>query len=427
MNPNIISIVPTFILDNITGPVVNVKDTTDYVGNGITNSQVKGNVVAKYGSTIFHGDPNNLNWTAPDITRSTSDNISFFLPLDSLMKVINAAYVFLYYVKVAADKLLNPNGFDYWLIDPPPVASPFTSIQIDTGAESQLAIDKIIADLVDTNITNINIHFYAGASLLGSTTLTSCTSGGLLAFPSITIGGFAGISLIKLTGDTVNYKEFDYSFCNKTPKAVLDVTSDCLRSQLTAKDVTNYPANLSEPATRLLTVNYPRYSNSTPVSAPVSTTGAAITIGPDIFTGNYYITLSTLIKYTQDDGLKVRDTITGYVNQNISCSTSICGLASCISSLRTKWQEAVNSGSAQSAILFQQNFRVLLYMNDYNISITCRNTENATRIANELATFLRQEAGCNCGCGEDQTQQGEPKIIYATVTSSLTSNLLSWN
>jgi len=417
MDPNLIAINTTFLLDNTTGPISNVQDTTNYAGIGISNSQVKGNVVAKYGATIFHGNPTSPDWTNPDINRATSDNISFFLPLDSLQKVINAAYAFIYTILITAENLFAN-------------AVSGAATQIATTIPATLTTDQaafLNSLLADTSKTNVTVHFYVGGSLKASSLLASHNTTTHILFASVDLGtSYATIDNVIVTADSIYQKEFDYNFCNKTPQAELSVQGDFLRSQLTVRDITNYPANLTS-STRVLKIAYPNYSNGTPTAAPVSTSASAITIGPDIFSGSYHASLTTQIKYTQTDALNVQDTVSGYEDYQMNYNGSLCSLSSCISSLRSTYISATNAGSANAGELFRQNIYVLLAVNDYNIAISCGNSGKAISIVNDLATYLKQNVGCDCGCDDNLTIQGEPRIIYAAISSNLTSNLLTWN
>lgn len=411
MDPNLITISSTFILDNPSGPIDNVQDTTNYVGIGINNSQVKGNVVGKYGATIFHGNPTSPNWTTPDINRATSNNVSFALPVDSLGKVINTAYVFLYIIQILQENLLGLTS------DAAHGATAQTQIDVNVSAGNIATINAI---LVDPTKANVNIAFYASSTLEATSQLVSVTDLGggraRLFFASCSIPSFGSINNIKILADGIYQKEFDYTFCNITPKAELSVQGDFLRSQLNVRDVTNYPANLTS-STRVLKINYPNYTNGTPTSAPVSTSQPTLTIGPNIYTGNYHTTLTTQILYTQTDSLIVQDTIIGFDDYPMNYNNTLCGLASCISSLRTQYRKAEFCGSANEGELFKQNFQVLLFVNDYSISVLCGNSAKAMEILQEISTYLRQNCGCNCGCEDDLTQQGEPRIIYAVIPS----------
>lgn len=419
MDASDIVIETQYLLDNTTGPVAKVTDDTDYAGLGIDASQVKGNVVAKYGSTIFHGDPDDPSWTAPDITRSLSDNVSFFLPLDTLEKVINAAYVFIYIIQVLAE--------DLFVLTPPNIGA--AGAQTTTEIDATISVPNaaiINAWLTDPNKANLKVEFYVTGSLQATSDLVSVTTASVI-FDSVYLGAdWDIIDEVRIIGDSIYEKEFTYDFENATPEAVLAPEGSCLYSNLTVRDETNYPANLTS-STRVLQIQYPRYLNGSPVADAEQTSIAALTIGPNIWTGNYTLSVNTQITYTQEDGLIVRDTVTGRVEYNMDCSNSLCSLAACISSLRSKWREASLNGSRNATNLKDQNDYVTYLVRDYNIAISCGNAANATAIANELGTYLRQECGCDCGCGDQTTQQGEPRIIYATLTSTVTSNLLSWN
>lgn len=416
MDLSVLTISPLYSLANTSGPITTIQDTTDYGSQGITNSQVKGNFTAKRGSLMFH---DNDSYVTPDIDRGTTDEVSFFLPVvDPLIarpRVINGGYVYTYTIKVTDENLALSTVTA-------PGASPFTTLQMTSG--SLAAVVAIVQNALSVG-TNVQVEVFAGVTSLGLRALSSCSNGGLLTFASMTSGSFASVTTVKVYATMVYDKDFTYSFCDVTPVGCLEAPWECLRSQMTVKDVTVYPANLSQAITRTITLQFPRYSNGTPVDTTLITSAAILTIGPDIWTGAYTINLSSILNWTQNDGLLITDTWTAAKPTIVVCTNSMCNLRGCINSVRVKYQEAARQGSQYAAELKEQNERVTYYWRDYTLALSCSDATGAQAILNELGDYLRTQCGCDCGCSDPGS--GEPMLIPATITSSVTTNLLMWS
>lgn len=421
MSPSSLSIETTFLLDYITGPSAKVRDILNYGSLGISNSQVAGNVLAKRGATIIHTNP---SFATPDINRGVTDNVIFPMQVDEQGKIINGAYVFTYTIRVTDEVLYKPTVGGGYVGVTAPGATPFVAITPTSLPPNWIA--DVLAIIATYSSKNVAFYNSSNVELARSPLLSVDETTGELTFNSVALASFATIAKIRIIGTNDYSKEFSYSFCNKSPQACMDSDPDCLRSQLTVSDKTPYPMNLNPSLTRVFTLQYPRYSNGTPVDTPVTTSDPTITIGPDIFSGNYTAAFETLMVYTQDDGLVVQDTITGYKEIPMNCKNTLCGLAPCINSLFDKQRKAEHEGSMNASALRLQVENVNAYLSQYNINLACRDTKKANKVMEQLSEYLEQECGCDCGCSDSSTT-GEPQIIYATVTSSLTSNLITWN
>ena len=304
-----------FLLDtpSVSNPSLQIKDETDYVGQGLPLAQIKGVLTVRYGSIVIYS---NAVYASPDVNPS----VSLFsaqldvLPLDSNGKVINATYEFVY------------------------------SIQVNLA--------------------------------------------------------------------TIYTKTFSYAYCDSGMKGAVCATSSCFTSQLTAKDQSVYVQEGIQSSVRSLKVQYPRTSSGTPVAAPVTTTNESLTIGPDIWTGNYTISLSTIIVYLKN-GLSIQETIIAYIDHPVKCYTNMCSILACVSSLNAKYFESQQNGSSRSAELQIQCFTVSLLLGQYNLALLCKDVDKLTKISTELANYLELKTGCSCGCDDcgDGQNSGEPTII----------------
>ncbi len=403
MDSSIISIKATFELDNSAGPSVRIEDITDYASVGINPLDIKGNIRASYGSTVFH---NGISWSTPDIDPNTSYSKTFLLPVDTNGKVINASYVFLYTVQVTGDVVYSI-GTNFT----PPGGATFSSIQL--ASVTTPVVNAINALLTNPDYSAVKVRFLdSGGATLGNTTnMLGCSVGGLITFASITLASFASIDTIVFTATSLNENSFSYSFCNKPIEPNLCVTSSCYLAQVYVKDESVYPAYLTSSA-RTMIIQFPRKADGTPVDTAITTSAATYTVGPIIWSGNYTISLSTAYTYTQDDGLFVEDTLIAFSEHNVRCDNGLCELSGCISMLRWKYVEALKAGSKDAFELREQNFQVGLLCNEYIIASTCKNFDKAQASLKELSALLEQ-SGCNCGCNTQD--QGEPTIINPSI------------
>ena len=261
-----------------------------------------------------------------------------------------------------------------------------------------------------------NVGSTSGYPILSATSTT-------LTFASITISG-AGTGLLTARVESTSNSETieNYNFCDTTPISDLCVTSDCFYATLTAQDTTPYLANQTV-VSRALTINFPRLANGNVVESPVTTSEASQTIGPNLYTGGYLVTLSTDITWTQTDGLIVTNTVAARSDYTVNCEGSICSAFNCIKAYAVKYQQAVALGSRDLAQFTAQNFQILLYCNLYNIAVECQNTAEARAVLVALGEYMSTNgvtvAGCDCGCGQNSTNSAEPTVIYPLYNSAV--------
>jgi hypothetical protein len=409
MDNNALQIESTFLLAYLTGgnpdPSFRIKDFTNYVAQGITNAQVSGIITGKNGASIFY---QNTNYASPDINRGVSDlSTPQSLPLDSNNKVLQASYEFIYSVKITNEILFASQAGA-------PGSANFTTVSITSIGASTIALINGI--LANPQNTNVRLRFKNGSgTILGDRTVTSLSATtNNLNFSSVNLPSFADIDEVEVISDTFYSKSFTYSYCDKKVSPELCVSSSCLLSQITAVNQTEYPSFFT--VARELKIQYPRKSDGTPVSAPITTNTASLTLGPNIYTGNYTVSSIDTIAYTQDDGLVINDIIKAYVEHNVTCKYSLCALSACISSVYERYKSALLTGSANTANLFAQNMRILLLCNLYNIAVSCKDEVRAVKWVTELSNYLDNDCGCDCGCGSEQ-DQSEPTIIYPGIST----------
>lgn len=401
---------------NLSAKTATVEDLFDYTT--IIYQSVYGNITAKLGNTIVH---TNTNFdSSADIVIGTNTSFTFDLLTDASGNVIPGSYSFEYNVKVNDETIVSPSQ-----TVTAPGASPFTTIVLNP-------VDQDIIDTIQDQLDLdgvCTIGFYDNSNvLLGSSTVTTVSGNATINFSSVAIAAFATITQIGITAVTTYTKTFVYAYTTcpaVTPN--LCVSSDCYYSQLTAIDSTVYPAYLTS-ILRELKIQYPRLANGTNVLPTQETNNSSLTIGPNIWTGNYTVSLITVLNWSQTDGLYLTQTISDYVDQPVQCTNGLCDLSTCINSFRSLYMEALATGSRDIQKLALQNQVILLYCNQIRIAIDCKKTSQVTELTTALAAYMNTTnpaiGGCSCGC-TDTNQNGytEPTEIFPLFGPGYTLNL----
>jgi hypothetical protein len=391
---------PTFItkFDLATKKLI-VIDTFDYYAAGIDTAF--GNATIKIGNQILH--TNTYFNSSADIVYGVNSSFEIDLPLNSDGTVRETGYEVTYDIRFTSNTTADV------------AADTFTVVTIPTNAALATLINQSIAAGVGMKAT-FNLGSTSGYPILSATSTT-------ITFASITISG-AGTGLNSAIVSSTSNSEttHSYNFCDTTPISDLCVESDCFYATLTASDTTPYLATQTI-LDRVLTINYPRLANGEPVEVAVVTNEASQTVGPAIYTGGYLVTLSTLISWTQSDGLLVFNTVAARSDYTLSCDGSICNAFNCIKAYAVKYQQAVALGSRDLAQFTQQNFQILIYCNLYNIAVECKNTSEARAILVALGEYMSASgvtvAGCDCGCGQSSTNSTEPTVVYPLYNSAV--------
>lgn len=395
MNPTFST---TFNLNTLKAILV---DTFDY--SGIIATARYGNFRGKIGNNIFYVN-NNFNGSADIVPPAVNKQID--LPTQN-GKPLSGSYEFRYQVQLVNEVLAYSNvGSGYMLVSAPP-SSTFSTITLTSApADLQAVINALLA----TGL-NVQVGFYNNANgLLDQSNIVSATSN-TITFNQISEPDYANIAKIRIIGTNIYETTENYNFAGCPNVDVsLCVTTDCYRSQMTAVDTTQYPANLTT-LTRSLQIQYPLLSTGTPVETTASTNQSSLTIGPNIWTGGYTVTLEAQMTYIQSDSLTVIETVTKYSNPNVQCNANLCKALECIESFRIKYMAAQKSGARNLAELAQQNINILLFCNSYQIAVQCQNTKLASQLLSDLIEYMG-EGDCTCGCNDTKSDTEEPKEIY---------------
>lgn len=388
---------------NLNTNKIRLTDTLSY--SNLIFDAGYGNLRASIGSLVFE---NNTQFDSnADIVIGSNTFKDFDLPLSG-GEVLTGSYSMKYSVLLQNLVLLNSQVNSGYLNCNAPGSSTFSQITL---------VPSISIDLLATlnglraSLTDVRIGFYDNSdNLLGSSQLVSATTGAF-AFESITLAGFAGITKVRVLGSNI-YETSKGYFFNGCPKINigLNVTADCYRSILTARDTSTYelvPTSL----VRTLTIQYPRLSTGNTVQPTVISNLSSQTIGPNIWTGAYTISLSLEVSYIQSDGLVVQKTLTSYQELVVSCDANLCKALGCIDSFRVKYLEAVKTGSRDLLQLRENLLVINTYVMEFNIAVQCQKTELADRLLSELIDYMG-DSDCHCGCNDTKQGGNEPTEIF---------------
>lgn len=449
MNTSILNLVAQFNLQN-TPKDVYFDDNTDYVGNGIANTQVLGLIKAYTPSQVFH---NNTDWANPDIkfisqfplvsydvankylyitgnyvTEFTSgqtytyiDNINYFVTNPFSFAVVTAVYdaatnrtkittlgaipnnlsIVAGVLKVQGFRAvitlpLDVNGnvvktlysFEYTVR----ILNESFSLPIlrkMTGNAGIVVSGNLVGKvLTGDSILIAGVNFIAGiVSYNGSTNETSIT---------------ASVGALSVVGQNlVYYKTTDYTYtktynyCFTEPTIHLDMSANCDTSTLTSKDVTDYGSYLTT-ITRVHTVKYPD-TMLTPIPDVVSSL-KEVTVSP-IYTRVWSTVLVSTLKYTYPDGLVINCVVRGADDIFVDCVNCLCTMYNCIKALELAYIDAVGN-NANPAMAKKLKLDWDYVMSEWMllmIAKQCGNTGEVTlHCTNITNTISNNQVTCGC-------------------------------
>lgn len=397
----------------VSGLQVRLTDTYNYAA--LIKDAVYANITAKVGNSIFHQNTD-FNASA-DIVIGTNSAVNIDLPVSD-GNILNGTYTITEAVKIINEVLYASSVNSGYMAVSAPVGNNFTTTTPSVPPDFFTADINV---LLDSGLADTRVGFYNSSNvLLGSTTLNSC-SADILHFAATNIAAFATIAKIRIIG-TNTYTTthiYTYSGCPVvTPK--LQALTDCYRSQLSITDCTVYPVGTT--LTRTITAQYPTLPDGSHVLPTETTSDASLTLGPNIWTGGYNISLTSQVDSKQTDNLYISITVTAAIYPNVQCSSGLCALSVCIAKFRNKYLAAVALGSKQTQALFSDNFTIGLYLDAINIAVQCEDSAAATSLITALTTFMGEGTssdGCDCGCS-DATTNGQPTEVFPLFTTPST-------
>ena len=387
----VLSFTPTFELNNSPNDIL-LKDTTDWIGQGLTLSQVS--IIFQLSSPvgIFHaGD---TTYVTPDIVRASADTFVNNLPLDVKGKVITGTYNLKMSAKITAQSFT------------------FNVVSVDQANKLFGVTGNALADILNATggtitVTGTNAGTYtivpANCSYDSVNNITYIAVSTAISSP--TVDGTVTYTVDKYYSITNTT-----NFCFVEPEIKFDITSDCSTGVMSAVDTTDYTATICGnspqevvPASisRIMTLVYPTDPlTGLPVASNIVAGGDTINVtAPNLWTGDYQITIETLLTYILNDGSVVVVNLTGYSHHTIECDNSLCCALQCIENLYHAWINSLKSGIQQG-----KSFTELIkVMGEWLIVTQAHQCGDMDKYFHHLAKLIALVKATNCNCCPETT------------------------
>jgi hypothetical protein len=378
---------------NLDTKIGRVTDTTDYSGliASLGLYQAKG-----LGTISFQGNIIESKTTVGDPLIDLALGDTFFefpLELDVNGEVANGIYEVDYSLRLSNLALT------------PPIAS------VNLPSEIEVVMPEILSNFLQVGNT-INLAKVGGdqdvtiASInYVDPTESFITFNEVIDDPTYTLWYFDLINLqvqgvytysgcVRAEGKT----SFSYD-CDVAPNGTFGVSNATVLSA--GQVVSSLNANISYPSWTASQVGFnPQISN-----VPLPYTNNVLA------TGTYTVVMNQIINQVQNDGLIIAYSANATNEFNVSCVGSLCGLNSCIDSLRVAHAAELQRNRISKYQVFVDN--VLMY---YAEAQTYRACGDADAYRTALANIQSQldASGCDCGCCDDDV------FTFVSVNSSAT-------
>lgn len=391
---------------NYTTGLFEFTDTSDYAGQGVSTSDVLGNleITDPNGTVIW----NNTDYSIETGTAQSggASNITLAAGASATNDYYNNLYI------------------------------------ITTGGTGSGQIRRVSDYVGATKVATISV---AWSVVPDATTTYSFTFSDIRPAAALTnqtlINLALGVDGAPMAGDyTIVYTVKDtalgtyvtststYSFSFVPPIPSLGFTIDCISPQLIASDTTNYVVdNVVPTLVRTHTLYYPPSLNISPI------TGTAT----DISTSNFYTpatfehTLSVVATWVFPT-FTVTVTLTSQQFIDVTCDAQLCDIYCCVASLYNNWKSNLGYNRPLADKYFQQLGAVGVLMILIKQAIECGKSDSVAGYVDDILRIANCEPGC--GCSSDApipvtglgTGSGSTVTLVAgngiTITSSVTGN-----
>jgi len=380
--PNTGSFITTFNLINDV-PTIKLQDIYPYEELGIDLIDVVGllKVVDPLGNTFY----NNTDINNPDIESNISRIFTTVLPSDINDVPLNGNYTFTYTIIVSG--LVLPGTYTS--------VKNYSFCYEDYVKETEVKenIDCLCGELSSTDATNYGTL----GTPLAIPILDILDSNNILLKGDETgIFGIEGskVSIIEnplIAGEyTVVGAELDVD--DNTVLTVLETIAD-----LTVEGLVSYP-NLM----RKHIVSYPRGTNLPEIRSILQT----VKVSP-IYTNTWTTCITSILYYTQGDGLNVITAAEGCKEYVVNCDWDLCDIFACIDKLLQRWSRALSRNPGEAKRIKEEQLDIVVAnMVLFRSAQECGQTKRASEILDLILRIGDCEKGCGCD-GDD----GKPKRI----------------
>lgn len=395
-----------------------LQDTTDY--SGITPvvlpEHITGYIKVETPQAIIH---NNLNTGTGlgtvdifGVDNLTSESIN--LPVTSAGKIVKGTYKFTYQAR-------------YW------------QDGVDVALSALVAADKTIYHVGDVEA--------AVQAALGGLFLLSGTPSddGVVTPISATYDAIAGTTAIVLTeaihdygsGGTLTYFESydDYQVTQQyvydidEPTVAIEVSANCLTSQLVSKDITDYNividgvvhAPLQKTLAHKIT---PPAGSGFPT--PSTFTTSFVTLGPNIWTQEWIVQITTQLLYDLSvdpwggsPWFTINMAISGKKILDVKCSGCMCTIYNCLKGIRDKYLEARSGNNLSRAedlkrLLDEIQRELILYW------LGERCGEDIDEFCRKVVDYINME---DCSCSYTDTDVSTEILPMVGILGGYTINI----
>jgi hypothetical protein len=368
-----------------------LTDQTDYVGEVIDPSKVKGIIIGTGPSGVFYTG----TFTTPDIDPNVSPNSpSIDLPTESDY-VEQGDYAFKYEIAVTGQV------FDLPIIliedDRYFISGNYLTILEGLTAASLRDSGGIV---IDASITISNVAYNT------SEDLTSFDVSDASTLPVVT-------DIVRITSTYNESLTQGFNFDFTYPEVCIETLSECDCSTLEITDQTVYPSTNGTvtSSTRAFTANYPQ--GIVPAISPVESALQSFRISP-IYTGTWVVEMTNAIVYQYNTILTVNHTVSGIKEHLVDCEDSLCSMFECITNLTTKYNKLLTYNARESFDLQNKLIKIFGAFTNYSIAKKCGYSS-----ANSYLAIIKDTlSDCGCGCTDTTgPQQVVPYCQNAIITT----------
>lgn len=208
-------------------------------------------------------------------------------------------------------------------------------------------------------------------------------------------------------GSVTAEESFTYGYAFVEPVVDIGMESVCKTSILTVTDETEYAIEGEtidpETITRSFVIRYPLSAGDPPGSiANVESDQETVTIGPNVWTGNFDAYLETELSYIvevwEDDSPQVEiiTTVSGEETHAVECDECSCAFYACYNQINTRYLQAQVQDFAEADRLARLRNDLSFYWNLYQMALNC--DQDTGWICSKMQE-LAQSENCQCSTG----------------------------
>jgi hypothetical protein len=137
------------------------------------------------------------------------------------------------------------------------------------------------------------------------------------------------------------------------------------------------------------------YSTSDSVTTQDSPISKTLT---QLYTGEWYVRLTSSIEYTQTDGAVISYTLTKTISEQVTCAGTLCGMTACIKNLLTNVVADINKTGVSANL-----GNLLIVLTNYDLAkeyLRCGNMADYRTALAAISAAL-SDSDCDCNCCDD--------------------------